>query len=347
MANIRSSLAFVLVWVNLIVTSLNTYFSVKAMKYLDNNPPYNYKLRGTKEKSTKTNSYYFLEKEIETQKKLRNLSPKKLRLAILIINCFGFYFVFQLSVSFGLEPAEDCDSCCPSCDNCNCPCKCNCDCNCNCDCCNNCNCNCDCCNNCNFGSGGSQDCNCGEGAIILLPIVLAIGILVGLYFAITGCGKHIARIVALVLLFAIDIVLISMSLYAGFDLNCILIAGFSSFAAICNFSATVLPNFDCCAILTFDYVRLAPTEVKPIINEPKKEEAFYEKPYYEKPNYPLPEKSAVELTNNPNTPDYENKNKGNENINGSVNGFDTPYPEYQQTNNNDNYQGNITYPTPD
>ena len=115
MANIRSSLAFVLVWVNLIVISLNTYFSVKAMKYLDNNPPYNYNLRGTKEKSTKTNSYYFLEKEIETQKKLRNLSPKKLRLAILIINCFGFYFVFQLSVSFGLEPAEDCDSCCPSC----------------------------------------------------------------------------------------------------------------------------------------------------------------------------------------------------------------------------------------
>ena len=335
MANIRSSLAFALILVNLIVTSLNVYFSVAAMKYLNNNSPNNYNLRGTKEKSPGTNSYYFLDKEIQTQKQLRNLSPKSLRLAILIINCLAFYFVFQLSVSFGLEPSE-CGNSCSNCDdgNCNCPC--------------NCDCNCKCCNDCNYsGGGGNSNCNLGEGGIIFLPLVIVAGIIVGLYFAITGCGKHIARIVAIVSLFGIDIVLISMSLYAGFDLNCIVIAGLSSFAALCNFIVTVLPNFDCCEILTYGYAPVARTEIKTKIDEPKKEEEFYEKPYYENPNYPLPEKSSVELTNKTNTPDDVNQNQGSGNINGSINSFDTPYPENQQTNNNDNYQGNIAYPTPE
>ena len=56
MAYMRSTLAFALFWINLIVASLNIYFSIEA------NNPRSYNLRGTKEKLLKINPDYFLEK---------------------------------------------------------------------------------------------------------------------------------------------------------------------------------------------------------------------------------------------------------------------------------------------
>ena len=366
MANIRSSFVFALLCVNLIVTSVNVYFTVAARKYLNNNLSYSYNLCGTKERLLERKQNYFLEKEIEIPKKLRNLSPKALRLSMLIINCVAFYFLIQLSVSFGLDE----DECCTQCD-CKCCIKCD-DCCFLCGaCCNTCcknrnsNCKCDCNCNCNFNS---MDCDCsgvggdcGEGAIVLLvlflvliAIAIALAIIAGLVYVIFYFGKHISRIIALVFLFAINAALVALSLSSGFDLNCILIASFSSFAVICNFLGIFLPC--CCEILSYDYRPIYPSnpinqpdakliETQPQIETQKKEETYYEKPYYEQKD-PVPDQISVELTNKPATPDYIENNQGNDNIKGTSDTNDTPSEEYQKTNNNDNNQENTPYPNP-
>ena len=83
MAYMRSTLAFALFWINLIVASLNIYFSIEAYNY---NRYYlkSYNLRGTKEKLLKINPNYFLEKEVETPKELRNLAINTRRLLLFI-----------------------------------------------------------------------------------------------------------------------------------------------------------------------------------------------------------------------------------------------------------------------
>ena len=369
MAKIRSSFAFALLCVNLIVTISNVYFTVAARKYLNNNLLSSYNLRGTKERLLERKQNYFLEKEIETPKELRNLSPKAIRLSMLIINCLSFYFLLQLSISFGIDPDECCticeQECCISCCVCCNICVCCCDdkhCNSNCDC----NCNCD--SNCNCNFSGS-DCHCdnlGEGAIgllviflALIAIAIAIFILIGLIYFLFYFGKHISRIIAIISLFVINATLVALSLYSGFDLNCILIASFSSFAAFCNFLGIFLPNLSCCEILTYDYAYdpyiPPPNPINqpdkqlietPTQETPKKEETYYEKPYYEQKDA-VPEQSSVELTNKPAAPDYIGQNQGIGSINGTSVSNDTPSEEYQQTNNNDNNQGNIPYPTPE
>ena len=371
MAKIRSSFAFALLCVNLIVTSVNVYFTVAEMRYLNNNPLRSNNLRGTKEKLLERNQNYFLEKEIEIPKNLRNLSPKAIKLSMLIINCVAFLFLIQLSVSFAITENECCTlcngKCCIKCDDCCFLCGACCN---NCKCCKNrnSNCKCDCNCNCNFNS---MDCDCsgvggdcGEGAIVLLvlflvliAIAIAVAIIIGLVYIIFGLKKHISRIIALVFLFAINAALVALSLFSGFDLNYILIASFSAFAAICNFFGLILPC--CCEILTYEYAsrsHIYPSnpinqpdekliETQPQFETPKKEETYYEKPYFEQ-NDPIPEQDSLELTNKPAAPDYMGQNEGSFNINGTSATNDTPSEEYQQTNNNDNNQENTPYPNP-
>ena len=322
MANIRSSLALGLLCVHLIVTSLNIYFSVAAMRYLNNNILNSNNLRGTKERLLERNQNYFLEKEIETPKELRNLSPKAIRLSMLIINCISFYFIIQLFVSFFIDE----DECCT---------KCNDDC---CFLCRACCINCSCCD-CNFDSSrlklsGSSN-NMGLGALGLAVVALAALIIIGLIYFLFYFGKHISRIIAIISLFVINATLVILSLYSGFDLNCILIASFSSFAVICDFLGILLPNLSCCEILTYEYASIPHIhtfssideidtklkETQPQIETPKKEETYYEKPYYKQED-PVPEKASVELT--PSTPDYIHQNKGSGSINGTSDTYDTP-----------------------
>ena len=61
MEYMRSTLAFALFWINLIVASINIYFSIQAKNYI-NYSPKSYNLRGTKENLLKINPNYFLEK---------------------------------------------------------------------------------------------------------------------------------------------------------------------------------------------------------------------------------------------------------------------------------------------
>ena len=76
MAYMRSTVAYGLFWINLILTSLLLYFAIAAYNSGESGSynKYSYHLRGTKEKILEKNPNYFLIKEIETQKELRNLS---------------------------------------------------------------------------------------------------------------------------------------------------------------------------------------------------------------------------------------------------------------------------------
>ena len=272
---------------------------------------------------------------------LKNLNGnylyKPLRLSVLIINCGAFCFIFLLSVSFSLTKNECCkEDYCLRCENCF----------------NHC---CDGCCNYDSSRGGNNREDSGSGGaagLIVLPIVIIIGIIIGLYYAIKSCGKHIARIVAIITLIAINVTLVVLSLCSRYDLNCILIAAFSSVAAICNFLGILLPNLYCCEILTYDYEPIYPsspinqlnTNLFERIETPKKEETYYEKPHYEQ-NDPVPEESSLKVTNKPSTPDYIEDNQGIGIINGSSDTNDTPSEEYEQTNNNDNNPEDIPYPT--
>ena len=76
---------------------------------------YSSNIRGTKEILLKNNQFYFLEKEIETSKELRNLSSKDYRLIFLCINCGSFIFILLLSSSFSFKKTKCSDEC--PCDN--------------------------------------------------------------------------------------------------------------------------------------------------------------------------------------------------------------------------------------
>ena len=106
MAYMRSTLAFSLFWINLIVASLNIYFSIAA--YRNRDYPYqSYNLRGTKERLLQINPNYFLEKELETSKELRNLAISTRRL-LLFIDIGAFVFLMLLTASFCLTKNECC-----------------------------------------------------------------------------------------------------------------------------------------------------------------------------------------------------------------------------------------------
>ena len=99
MTQTLSIFVFVLFWINLSVSSVNIYFSIKIYK----NDVYSASLRGTKERLLEINPNYFLEKEIENPKELRNLSNDKIRLSILIINACSFYFILKFLFLFALQ----------------------------------------------------------------------------------------------------------------------------------------------------------------------------------------------------------------------------------------------------
>ena len=158
-------------------------------------------LRGTKERLFEINPNYFLEKEIENPKELRNLSYDKKRLSALIINACSFLFILEFSFSFCFTKKECCsdegiclNGCCISCDDC-------------------CNCNCDC-----FTSLTSSSSDDGLGACCGVVIV---GFFVGFFYAVKMCGKTLARLINIIILFLMNVAIVVLSLCSGFDKFCI------------------------------------------------------------------------------------------------------------------------------
>ena len=351
MAYMRSTLAFALFWINLIVASLNIYFSIEAYNY---NRYYlkSYNLRGTKEKLLKINPDYFLEKEIETPKELRNLAVDTRRL-LLFIDIGAFVFLMLLVASFCLTENECCSndenirtnfamgSCygtCVCCSDCNCR---GADCNC---------------------SGGGD---CGQAGLAILILVVIIIVFVAIYFAVKACGKHVARIFAIVFLFFINGTLTGMAFYSGTDKFCVLVGVFSLFAAICDLLGIIIPN--CSEKLTYDY-RYPTNPENPINSNPQvllveqpmvnPVQPVVVQPQFEKPtkeDYPEMQEVSQVPYDKPveNAPIYTNQTQGYDS-----NAYNAPAPIYQNQNqnyntNNDNNMGMgmdnqqyPAYPTP-
>ncbi len=326
MAYMRSNVAFGLFWLNLIVASLNIYFGIEANNYMRHRI-YSYNLRGTKEKLLERNPNFFLEKEIETLKPLRNLSydSQGARIVLPFVDIGAFLFIMLLVASFCVTQNECCTDdvntntnfACGSCYGA-------------CVCCNDCG-RMDC--NCSGGGGG----DCGEAGLVILILLLVIVVFVVVFFAVKACGKHISRLVGIIGLLLIDIALVVLSLYAGFDLYCCLVAGLSFVAAICNFLGILLPNLGRCAILSYDYRPIEP--LNPAFNE--NPQSVYVIPEA----YPESQEEVIQAPiSKPVAPIYADQNQGYDNNSG--NGFDAPAPAFQEPINDANNQVDIPYPSP-
>ena len=263
-ANIFGSLAILILMSS---STKSNYRLLRELSQIDNPQP---NLRGTKLKlikiqseviSKKKKNYdssYFAgnefdlpEKQISkeiTTKALRHLSIKQeTMLFALYADLFTFFFVLILFYSFCVEKNEvevdinrtDVEVGCCIC----------------CVCCNGDNCNCD---NCNCRGG---ECKCGEGGsgLILCALILLFFIL--LYFAVKGCGKKIARYIAITGEFLLYIVILFLVLLSGFnkDLNFIIciIAGI---LALVNLLTILLPN------LFFNHRTNLPVQNGPLIH---------------------------------------------------------------------------------
>ena len=317
----------------MILTSLLLYFAISAYNSGDSGSynKYSYHLRGTKEKILEKNPNYFLIKEIETQKELRNLSSTSYELIILYCDIAAILFVFILMVSFCISGNECCTSdtsvnenfavgsCYGACI-----------------CCNDCNCKC---------SGGGGDCKCddaGEGIIIILIIALILLVFVAIYFSVRICGKHISRMFSAAALFLLYLAMASMSIYSGNETYYYLITVFSLIGAICNFLGILLPNLTVCKILRYniqDAQMASPSLVQPTVQ-------LVEQPYVQ-PATPVINQNVIQVspaqpmnTAYISSPGYNNNNYGNI--------YEAPpanvYQQPNDYNNNQLNQVNYQYP---
>ena len=227
---------------------------------------------------------------------------------------------------------------------------------------------CVCCSDCNYRGG---DCNCsgggdcGQAGLAILILVVIIIVFVAIYFAVKACGKHVARIFAIVFLFFINVTLTGMAFYSGTDKFCVLVGVFSLFAAICDLLGIIIPN--CSEKLTYDY-RYPTNPENPINSNPQvllveqpmvnPVQPVVVQPQFEKPtqeDYPEMQEVSQVPYDKPveNAPIYTNQTQGYDS-----NAYDAPAPLYQNQNqnynmNNDNNMGMgmdnqqyPSYPTP-
>ena len=314
MSQVSSILAFVLLWINLMVSSINIYFSIKVLK----SDVYSVNLRGTKERLLEINPNYFLEKEIEKPNELRYLSYDKLRLSIVIINACSFLFILMFAFSFCIDE----DECCSNEGICICGC-------------------CVCCagSHCSSCDGGLDCSNVdGEAGLGICLLILVAFILVGLFYAAKACGKLIARMFSIIALLLMNAILVALSLCSGFDKFCILVAAFSSFAALCNIIMIIIVIcFACgCNISKKDYYPPVQQAQQLQVVQPQ-----YEKPHFEE-TYPNSKEVTQETYGKPVTPNYNAQNQGNNYNYENPTAYDAPSPEYQQQNTDNNNQRTFT-----
>ena len=208
---------------------------------------------------------------------------------------------------------------------------------------------CVCCSDCNCRGG---DCNCsgggdcGQAGLAILILVVIIIVFVAIYFDVKACGKHVARIFAIVFLFFINVTLTGMAFYSGTDKFCVLVGVFSLFAAICDLLGIIIPN--CSEKLTYDY-RYPTNPENPINSNPQvllveqpmvnPVQPVVVQPQFEKPtqeDYPEMQEVSQVPYDKPveNAPIYTNQTQGY-----NSNAYDAPAPIYQ--NQNDNMNNNM------
>ena len=121
------------------------------------------------------------------------------------------------------------------------------------------------CGNCNCGGSGGD----GEGYVCLIFILLIA--FIALFCSIKACGKHISRIISVILLFLIDCSIAVLAIISGNDLYRILIMVISIIAAICNLLGIILPNLSCCQILNYGYIESLYANANPVAQKPMEE----------------------------------------------------------------------------
>ena len=280
MAKIRGCLALALTYINvlgtialltLLCTCLSEiddkndeyfYYNSRKLAQLDNYHP---NLRGTKlklieikakieeeiyknqkiEKLQDFNEEEFVlpKKEISNisfNKKLRKLDDyddyklKKDEIFYAIgVDTLGIFFTFVLMFSFCLDKNECCDRnsqddlgwCCLYCFVC-------CDCHCNC---------------------SSKDCDCkggngNDGAVALLVLLIVIIVFVGIFYAITACGKHLSRYISITVEVVVDLaIMILISMFDDLETDACkskfsVIYTICGILALCNLLSLIIPN---------------------------------------------------------------------------------------------------------
>ena len=310
MAYMRSYIAFALFWINLVIVILNVVFYTSTNNKEYNTTYYSYHLRGTKERLQDLNNY-------ENPKELRNLKVNGVAEYIIFLDIAAMFFVLILMFSFCLTKNECCtsDNSAFAIGSCYGACLC-CD-----DCCRHTTCTCDC-----HSSGGNDN---GCGILILLLFII---VFVAIFFAIRACGKHISRVVSVIMLILLELGMAGLAMYTGGDQTLTMIFVFNLIAAICNLIAIILPNVSGCNVLSYEYIPpvSGPTNpivvtnpVTPVAAQPLVQPAPI-------PNYP--EQPMVPIYTDP------NQNQGYDNTTGNA------YNELQYGNPQQNYYGNA--PTP-
>ena len=323
----RSTVVFAVIVCNFILASLNIFFSIMAM---DENPHYYYRLLSSNEiLSDKNQNYYIkdiLDKEIESPKELRNLDYNSLRLGLLITDSISFLFIIVLIMSFWMTPNECCK--------------------------NNedfivafpigsCNGKCLCCDEGRYFGPWCPNC---PACNILSYILRGIFLVPFFVFAITylifkACGKHAARMVAVIALMILDVILFIMSLVEGLDTYCILVAVCAFISLVGNLLAIILPNCKDCECFSYYVIE------QPIIDEQydrienSEENAF--------PNKEEVVQDPIIQSGDPDT-DNKEQNQGNDvDDRNSINPFDAPTPLSVKDNNDENNIETISYPKPE
>lgn len=318
----RSTVVFAVIVGNFILISLNIFFSMMAM---DNNPHYFNTRANSNEILSEKNQNYFikdiLDIEIENPKELRKLDYNSLRLGLVITDSISYFFIIVLVMTFWMTPNE----CCKNDEDiilafpigsCNGRCLC-----------------------CDEGRYLGPCCPNSPGCDILSYILRGLLLVLLLPFVITflifkACGKHAARIAAIIGLMILDVILFIMSLVEGLDTYCILVAVCAYIAIVCNLLAIILPNCKDCEC--FSYYVIEP----PIIDE---QYGNIENP--EEDAYPNKEEVVQDPISKPGPPDNNEQNQGNDiDERNLINPFDAPTPLIEKDNYNNN-QETVSYPS--
>lgn len=312
MKYMRSNVAFVLFYINLILISISMYLILlEGIKYFGGYSPGLYYLRRTKEKQLNINPHYFLDNEkdsLNQQLKLRRYKYYPNVLAVInVIPLCGLMF---LLMTFWVTKNE----CCTSYEdiNSNFPIG-------------SCFRRCICCSNCRYGERTEKcDCcnNCNPGVIVFCIFLFPIAIV---YCIIMACGKNAARVFSVIILMCGDLIMSGCCfLYTPAAVTwayVVMAIYFINF--IINFLAILLPNITRCNILSIDYeYSMYEKNISPSYDiENNKDENSFNEPTY-------PNGGDIELPINGSeneVPYYNSTNQGYDN-NNYGNAFDAPAP---------------------
>ena len=288
------------------------------------------KLRKTEEIEIEKNINYFLDKEIETPKELRNLSIDGIEGALLFINIGTFLFIGILFMSFFTNKNE----CCHDYDDDNAICVSRC-------CCAGCVC-------CPDGDCSFMLMRGGKNYAAALAQLFFI--LFFIFFkAVRACGKHTSRLIALIFLLLINITLTILSFISGRGTYNTLLAVFSLFCAICNLSGMILPNCSGCEKFSYDNISSFDYQMNEENSTPKQLLIIPPKKEIPPSEEALPhcEEVMQETIGKPVDPNCTETNPGYDGDNRySVNSFDAAAPVYVEQDNDCNNQENDLYPKP-